>query len=36
MSVMDRILAEFEASVKTFPNVPYGAADPYSPSRGGR
>jgi len=36
MSVMDRILAEFEASVEAFPNVPYGAADPYSPSRGGR
>ncbi len=36
MSVMDRILAEFEASVTAFPNVPYGATDPYTPSGGGR
>jgi arylsulfatase A-like enzyme len=36
MSVMDRILAEFEASVKDFPNVPYGAKDPYTPTKGGR
>jgi len=36
MSVMDRILAEFEASVTAFPNVPYGATDPYTPSGRGR
>jgi arylsulfatase len=31
MSVMDRIVAEFQASTEVFPNVPPGAEDPYTP-----
>ena len=31
MSVMDRIIAEYEASTKVYPNVPQGTDDPYSP-----
>ena len=35
-SVMDRIVAEFAASVERFPNVPANAPDPYTPpARGG-
>jgi hypothetical protein len=31
LTVMDRIVADYEASVKRFPNVPVGADDPYTP-----
>ncbi len=33
MSVMDRIVAEFEASTEVYPNVPRGTDDPYTPPR---
>ncbi len=36
MSVMDRIIAEYETSKELFPNVPIGAQDPYTPPRGRR
>jgi arylsulfatase A-like enzyme len=36
MSVMDRIVAEYEASKEVYPNVPMGAKDPYTPERGKR
>jgi arylsulfatase len=32
ISIMDKIVADFDASVKEFPNVPIGAKDPYNPS----
>jgi arylsulfatase A-like enzyme len=32
MGVMDSIVAEYEESVRAFPNVPVGAADPYAPA----
>lgn len=31
MSVMDRIVAEYEASTELYPNVPRGTQDPYTP-----
>ena len=31
ISVMDRIVAEYNASVEAFPNVPPGADDPFVP-----
>ena len=31
ISIMDKLVAEFEESVKEFPNVPRGAEDPYVP-----
>ena len=31
MSVMDRIVAEYEASTEVYPNVPMGTDDPYTP-----
>jgi arylsulfatase len=33
LSVIDSIVAEYEASVSAFPNVPVGADDPYMPPR---
>jgi arylsulfatase len=36
ISVMDRIVAEYRASTEMFPNVPTGAADPYTPGRATR
>ena len=33
ISVMDKIVADFESSVKKFPNVPIDAKDPYSPPK---
>ncbi len=33
MSVMDRIIAEFEASTEVYPNVERGTADPYIPPK---
>jgi arylsulfatase len=33
ISVMDKIVAGFKASVNKFPNVPIGAEDPYVPTR---
>jgi arylsulfatase len=33
MSVMDRIVAEFEASTKEYPNTPRGTPDPYTPPK---
>jgi arylsulfatase len=36
MGVIDRIVADFEASTETYPNVPQGAADPYTPPQGNR
>jgi len=35
ISVMDSILAEWDASVAAFPNVPSNARDPYTPGGGG-
>jgi arylsulfatase len=31
MSVIDRIVAEYKASIEVYPNVPVGAKDPYTP-----
>jgi len=31
LSVMDRIVADFEATTRRYPNVPQGAPDPYTP-----
>jgi arylsulfatase len=36
MSVMDRIVAEFEASTEVYPNVPRGTDDPYTPPQRNR
>ena len=36
MGVIDRIVADFEASTEVYPNVPRGTADPYTPPRGQR
>ena len=36
MSVMDRIVAEYEASTEVYPNVPPGADDPYTPPQRNR
>jgi hypothetical protein len=36
LTVMDRIVADYEASVERFPNVPVGADDPYTPPYEGR
>jgi arylsulfatase A-like enzyme len=33
MSVMDRIVAEYEASTKVYPNIPRGTNDPYTPPK---
>ncbi len=33
MSVMDRIVAEYQASIEAYPNVPGGQQDPYTPPR---
>lgn len=33
MSVIDRIVAEYEASTEIYPNVPRGTEDPYEPAR---
>ncbi len=32
ISVMDKIIAEYEATTEVYPNVPFGADDPYTPS----
>ena len=32
ISIMDKIVADFEGSVKKFPNIPIGTKDPYTPS----
>ncbi len=36
MSVMDRIVAEYEASTEVYPNTPQGTDDPYTPPPGNR
>ena len=36
MGVINRIVADFEASTEGYPNVPRGTADPYTPSPGDR
>jgi arylsulfatase len=36
ISVMDRIVADFEASTELYPNVPRGTEDPYTPPPRGR
>ena len=35
ISIMDRVVAEYEASLRTYPRVPGGAADPYTPPPAG-
>ena len=32
ISIMDKIVADFEGSVEKFPNIPIGTKDPYTPS----
>ena len=36
ISVMDSIVAEFEASTEVYPNVPRGTQDPYTPPQRGQ